>query len=169
MLKQVSYVAAVFVVVLTASAALAQRDAGSKIRGDAYSVNAGSMYQSHAYDHARVLSDYATSGKTVPKAVVKEHSDAIRANIAAAKKANAGLSEEAKKEVAKSLAAIEKAHAKVLESCNMLDECCATGDGDSTTVMTCCKTVAEEMKAAKAEQDKLAKQLKLDNKAPDKK
>lgn len=152
-----------------ASPALAQRDAGSKIRGDAYSVNSGSMYQSHAHDHARVLSDYATSGKSVPKAVVKEHSDAIRTNVAAAKKANAGLSEEAKKEAAKSLAIIEKAHAKVLESCNMLDECCATGDGDSTTVMECCKTVADEIKAAKAEQDKLAKQLKLDTKAPAKK
>jgi len=146
----------------------APRDAGSKIRGDAYQFDSGSTYTGHAYDHARVLSDYSAGGQPVPKAVVKEHADAIRHNVTASKKAIAGLSDDAKKEAAKSLAIIDKAHAKALEACNMLDECCAKGDGDSTVVMKCCATATDELKAAQAEQEKLAKQLKLE-KAPVKK
>ena len=151
-----------------ASPVFAQRDAGSKVRGDAYQLNSGSTYTGHAYDHARILSDYSAAGQPVPKAVVKEHADAIRHNLTASKKAIAGLSDDAKKEAAKSLAIIDKAHAKALEACNMLDECCAKGDGDSTVVMKCCATATDELKAAQAEQEKLSKQLKLE-KAPVKK
>ena len=147
---------------LAANPVFAQRDAGSKARGDYNFYSSGRMYQRHAHDHAQVLQDYATSGKTVPKAIIKEHANAIRSNVAATKKAYSGMSEEARKEAAKSLAVIEKAHAKVLETCNMLDECCKAGDGDSTTVHKCCITVADQMKVAQDEYEKLGKQLKLE-------
>lgn len=149
-----------------ASPALAQRDAGSKIRGDAYQSNSAATYQSHANDHGRILRDYSATGQPVPKVVVKEHADAIRSNVTAAKKAYAGLSDQAKKDAAKSLAIIEKAHASVFETCNMLDECCATGEGKSTVVAKCCSTVADDLKAAQAEHDKLMKLLKIETPKP---
>jgi hypothetical protein len=161
MFKQFAFLAVAIGVSLAASTALAQRDAGSKIRGDAYSTNAASTYGSHAYDHARILNQYSATGQPVPKEVIKEHTDAVRSNVAAAKKAYSKLSDAAKKDAAKQLAAIEEHHAKVLEMCKMLDAECAKDEGDSATVCACCNDMEKELKAAAEDHAKLHKQLKL--------
>ncbi len=159
-----------FVVFLSASmlfdggAAFAQRDAGSKIRGDAYNVWTGSTYQGNAVQHARILNQYSATGEPVPKNVIQEQSQAIRSNLEGAQRAYSKLSESAKKdkEAAKHLAEIEEHHAMALKMCDMLDGLCVKPEGDSAIVCKCCSEMEKELKAAEAAHEKLMQQLKIE-------
>lgn len=156
---------AVAVSLLGGSSAFAQRDAGSKIRGDAdnfYSGSAGGMYQRHAYDHALILQDYSTAGQPVPKTILQEHATAVRSNVEKSQRAYSSLSDSTKKdkEAAKLLASIEQHQSNALKMCDMLDAECAKPSGESATVMKCCATAADELKAAHEEHEKLMKLLK---------
>jgi hypothetical protein len=151
-----------------ASTASAQRDAGSKIRGDMYNFDSGGAYQSHAYDHAQILNQYSETGQPVPKAVIQEQTQAIRTNVEGARRAYSNLSDATKNDTAaaKHLAEIESHHAKALKTCDMLDAQCAKAEGDSATVCACCADVQKELKAAESAHDKLTKHLNMDKPAP---
>jgi hypothetical protein len=153
---------------VVATAAFAQPSAAAKARGDNYNWYSGQTYGSTAYEHARILNQYSTAGKAVPKEVIQEHSTAIRSNVEGARKAYSRLTEETKKnpEVAKKLTEIEKHHAKVLAACDMLDGECAKAEGDSAVVMSCCVDIAKELKAANAAHHDLTKKLKVENYLP---
>ena len=150
------------VIVLTAQATFAQRDATSKISGEAYRVGSSGMYQQHAYDNAHALSYYAQQGKAVPKETVQDHAAQIRKNLELSNKELVALEEKAKtdKIVAQHLTAIKEHHAKAIEACGMVDECAAMED-NSVTLAKCCTDMATHLKAAKAEHEKLAKYLKV--------
>ncbi len=149
--------------VLMAQAAFAQRDAGSKITGDAYRIGSSSVYQQHAYDNAQTLQYYAQQAKSVPKETIKAHVAQIRQNVEFSNKELAGLEEKAKtdKVVAQHLTAIKEYHAKALESCGMADECAEMAKDNSATLAPCCVDMAKHLKAAKEEHEKLAKYLKV--------
>lgn len=157
----VAYLAA-GVVVLTAQATFAQRDATSKISGEAYRVGSSGVYQQHAYENAQTLSYYAQQGKSVPKETVKAHAAQMRQNLELSNKELAGLEEKAKtdKTVAQHLTAIREHHAKAIAACGMVDEC-AEMEGNSVTLAKCCTDMATHLKAAKAEHEKLQKHLKI--------
>jgi hypothetical protein len=144
--------------------ASAQRPAYAKARGDANNFYSGQTYGSHATDHARLLNQYSATGQPVPKAVLQEHSAAIRTNVEAAKKSFANLGEKVNKDpaAAKALAEVEKHQAKVLEMCSMLDAECAKAEGDATMICSCCTDIEKELKAAAAAEHELSKQLKIE-------
>jgi hypothetical protein len=147
---------------LTAQASFAQRDATSKISGEAYRVGSSAVYQQHAYENAQAIQYYSQQGKTVPKDTLKAHAAQVRQNLELSNKELAALEEKAKtdKTVAQHLTAIKELHAKAIEACGMVDECAEAG-GDSTTVAKCCADMATHLKAAKAEHEKLQKYLKV--------
>ncbi len=145
-----------------AEASYAQRDAASKMSGQAYNIGSSSIYQQHAYENAQAIEYYAQQGKTVPKETLKEHAEQIRHNLALSNKQLASLEALAKtdKTVAQHLTAIKEHHAKAVEACGMVDECADAG-GESATVAQCCKDMTTHLKAAKAEHEKLQKYLKV--------
>ncbi len=106
-----------------ARATFADAPADKKLRGDAYYMSIGQMYDLHAFQHAQMLMKYSAAGESVPGDVLKEHVAAIRANVAAAQKAFAKLSDATKKHAApaKKLAEMEQYNAKILKLCDSLE------------------------------------------------
>jgi hypothetical protein len=147
---------------LTAQATFAQREAGSKMSGQAYEIGSAGLYQQHAYENAQAIQYYAEQAKAVPKETLKEHAEQIRHNLTLSNKRLASLEKLAKtdKIVAQHLTAIKEHNAEAVEACGMLEECADLG-GDSVTVSKCCIDMATHLKAAKAEHEKLEKYLKL--------
>jgi hypothetical protein len=146
-----------------AQGALAQRDATSKMSGEAYHVGSSGVYQQHAYENAQTLQYYAKQGASVPKETIQAHVAQIRQNIGFSNKELAGLEEKAKtdKVVAQHLTAIKEHHAKALDSCSMADECAEMAENNSAKLAPCCVDMAKHLKAAKEEHEKLAKHLKV--------
>jgi hypothetical protein len=142
--------------------ALAQRSAGSKMLGTAYEGWSAGMYQDHAYDHARILQEYASSNESIPQEIAKRHAEAVRHNVTAAKKAFANVAAASKDDPVATahLRRIEAQHAKALAHCDMMDKECAKGECDAKAMHKHCGGAAESLKAAHAEHDKLMKHLK---------
>jgi hypothetical protein len=149
-------------ILLTAQATFAQRDASSKMSGEAFHVGSSTLYQQHAYENAQTLAYYAQQGESVPKETVKAHAAQMRQNLEFSNKELAGLEAKAKtdKTVALHLAALKEHHAKAIEACTMVEEC-ADLEGNSVTLSKCCVDMATHLKAAKAEHEKLQKYLKV--------
>jgi hypothetical protein len=147
---------------LTTHGAFAQRDADSKMNGDAYHVGSSGVYQQHAYENAQTLTYYAEQGNSVPKETIKAHAAQIRQNVDFSNKELAVLETKAKtdKTVAQHLTALKEHHAEALTACGMAEEC-AELDANSATLSKCCIDMATHLKAAKSEHDKLAKYLKV--------
>lgn len=114
---------ALAVAFVTVGTALGEQ-AKSKLKGDAYYFHHGEVCDAHAYDHARILHQYAGDGEPVPADVIEEQTASIRKNIDDANKAYAKLSEAAKKnpQTAKRLAEVKAFHAGILKLCNELDQ-----------------------------------------------
>ncbi len=160
-----TWITAVLVVVGLSSVARpawAQRDAGSKIRGDAYEIWSGGNYNDHAYDHAQLLNRYSAAGATVPAPVIEEHASAIRSNVESSKRSYSRVSEAAQKNpaVAKLVASINAHGQRATQLCVMLDKE-AMEDGDSATVMKHCAEAEKELKAAADEHEQLLKLLNV--------
>ena len=147
---------------LTTHGAFAQRDADSKMNGDAYHVGSSGVYQQNAYENAQTLTYYAEQGNSVPKETIKAHAAQIRQNVDFSNKELAVLETKAKtdKTVAQHLTALKEHHAEALTACGMAEEC-AELDANSATLSMCCIDMATHLKAAKSEHDKLAKYLKV--------
>ena len=95
----------------------------SKLKGDAYYFHLGEVYDSHAYDHARILHRYEVDREPVPMDVIEEQTAQIRSNIEAANKAYGKLSDATRKDpvTAKKLAEIGTFHQGILKLCQELD------------------------------------------------
>jgi hypothetical protein len=158
-------------VATTATTIFAQRPASAKARDDAYNFYTGQTWGNGAYEHARILNQYSSTGTPVPKQVIQEHATAIRQGVEGARRAYSGLSDKTKKDptVAKKLAEIEACHTKVLATCDMLDKECAKAEGDATTVMSCCTDITKELETANAAHQALTKQLNMEPYLPPKK
>jgi len=155
-------------VLLAAVPALAQiRDAGSKIRGDAYREWSAQSYGRAAYSHAEALDEYSRRYSYIPADTAKEHAAEVKRNVTAAKKELTKLSPAAKqdKTVAKHVDALNAQYDKVLEHCSTMEGECAKEDkADAGKVSNCCASMTESLKAAEAEHKKLNEQLKTTEK-----
>jgi hypothetical protein len=116
-------------------------------RADHYYVSAGKTYNMHANDHARMLRKYAkASDAPVPAEVIKEHTAAIRANVAHAQKQFAKLtaSAQANPDVAKQLAEIQKHLMQVTQQVASLE---SAKNADAKLVVSATDAITADLKA----------------------
>ena len=155
---------AVAVMFVNVVAAVAQNDAGAKIRGDAWNGRQVQSYQQHAQDRSQMLYQYAQPLSPVTKAEAKELVTGIKKDLTAADKALAKLKADHAKEpeVVKLITLIEKHHAKAHEVCGMAEEHCLKEHGDHAAIADCCTDMWVEIDAAQVETSKLLKMLKIE-------
>ena len=102
-----------FLVVLMTVEASAQKTGVPRGHAPTYRQWHSRYRQENARNHSRLLYHYGRTQKTVPQAVVKQHTDAIRNDVNAAKKAYANIRADApkSKDFQEHLNKIQKIHA----------------------------------------------------------
>lgn len=159
-------------IVLAATAAFAQRDAGSKIRGEYnfYGNSAGRALHS-ARDYSQDYRTYVKATPTVNPEVARAAADGIGDYITKANKHFAYMRKQAEtakdKETLTSLDSIDKHLAAAAKSHDEMKETCLKDTVDGAATMECCKMIDDDLANAIAEHDKLMKRLSGD-KAPKK-
>lgn len=146
------------------SADIGIRDAGAKIRGDAWGGWQARTHQRHARDYSQSLYYQAKTEQGVTPAEAQEHVAQVKKNVEAANKLldqmqTANANDEA---VKKSVEVIKKHHEHVLSHCDMLTAECKKAGPDGVKVCDCCLDIAKELDSAAAETDHLLKHLKAD-------
>lgn len=152
--------------VLAAQSAFAQRDAGSKIRGE-YNFYGGSAGRSmrSARDYSQSYREYVRTApmQKVNSEVAKETADAIGEYIAKAKKHMAWMRKQAEtsadKETLTSLDSIDKNLAAAEKHHASLCEYCEKESVEAKGSMECCQEINDALAAAIADHDKLMKRL----------
>lgn len=136
-------------------------------RAEQYQVAAGKTYNMHANDHARILGKYAkATGKPVPKAVVAEHTKAIRSNVTQAQQAYKKLATAAgdNPQLAAQLAEIQKRLAAVSKK---VDELESDNDAEAKDIVNATMDISADLKAthdaSKAIDAAIAAQLQTDD------
>jgi hypothetical protein len=129
------------------------RDAAAKADDDAYYFYSGEMYRNHAYDHADVLTQYASLNRPVPIAVIEEHTKEIRANLVASDKSYSKLTKDFQNNPAaeKHLALMHEHQKNALAALDKVDAGEKSGKVDAKTLATNAKTVQTELSAAAGE------------------
>jgi hypothetical protein len=154
------------VVMLSASSALAQRDAGAKIRGEYnfYGGAAGSSMRG-ARESAQAYREYVRSApqQKVNPEVAKTAADAVGDYITKAQKHMAWMRKQADatkdKETLTSLDTIDKNLAAAAKHHGSLCEICEKENVEPEGSMKCCQEIDNALAAAIAEHDKLMKRL----------
>lgn len=116
-------------------------------RAEQYQVAAGKTYNMHANDHARMLGKYAkATGKPVPKEVVREHTKAIKSNVAQAAQAYKKLAASAgdNPQVAAQLAEIQKRLAEVSKKVAELE---SDKDAEAKVIEDATTDISADLKA----------------------
>jgi len=129
----------------------AEDDKKPKAHGHAYNFAVGRTYIVHAFDHARILRDYAKHGESVPKEVVAEHTKGINKKVEEGRESYAKLAEAAKTDpaVAKKLADIQKQLDTVLALAKKIEAEQKPDDGVATkTVSLHTKSIEEQLQAS---------------------
>jgi hypothetical protein len=149
---------------LVAAPAFAQRDAGSKIRGETnfYGNSAGSAMRS-ARDYSNNYREYVPSAEKVNPDVAKEASDSIGTYIKQAKRHFAAMRKSAEtgkdKETLTALDSIDKHLAAAAKSHDEMAETCLKATVDGKVSLECCKMIDDHLAKAIAEHDTLMKRL----------
>jgi hypothetical protein len=159
-------IAILTVVVLSASSALAQRDAGSKIRGE-YNFYGGAAGRSmrSARESAQSYREYVRTApqQKVNPEVAKETADAVGDYISKSQKHMAWMRKQADankdKETLTSLDTIDKNLATAAKHHASLCEFCEKENVEAEGSMKCCQEIDSTLAAAIAEHDKLMKRL----------
>jgi hypothetical protein len=146
--------------------AFAQRDAGSKIRGE-YNFYGSSASRSMrgAREMSQAYRQYVRSApqQKVNQEVAKEAADAIGDYIAKAQKHMAWMRKQAQtdndKATLASLDVIDKNLAGAAKSHAEMRETCLKDNVDAAGSMECCKMIDDSLARAIAEHDKLMKRL----------
>ena len=155
---------ALLALVIPASTANAQRDAGAKIRGEYnfYGNSAGRSMQS-ARDYSQEYRTYAKAAQPVNPEVAREAADSIGTYITKAQKHFASMRKHAEatkdKETLTSLDSIDKHLAAAAKSHAEMKETCLKDTVDGAATMDCCKMIDDHLAKAIAEHDKLMKKL----------
>jgi excinuclease UvrABC helicase subunit UvrB len=154
------------------STALAQRDAGSKIRGEySFYGNSASRSMRGARETSQAYRQYvqAAPQQKVNQEVAKEAADAIGDYITKAQKHMAWMRKQAEadndKETLTSLTSIDKNLVAAGKSHKDMHAMCLKDNVDAGGSMKCCQQVDESLAAAIAEHDKLMKRLASDKPA----
>ncbi|MEX2113380.1 MAG: hypothetical protein WD845_09355 [Pirellulales bacterium] len=157
---------ATMAMLLSIDSALAQRDAGSKIRGEYnFYGGAGGRSMRGARDYSRDYTQYARTApaQQVNPEVAREAADSIGQYITKAQKHMAAMRKHAAatndKETLTSLDSIDKNLADAAKSHAEMHETCLKDNVDAAASMECCKTIDGSLSAAITEHDKLMKRL----------
>ncbi len=163
-LSRPSIALAFFAILFSASSANAQRDAGSKIRGE-YNFYGGAASRSMrgALEYSRDYRQYAQTApeKKVNPEVAREAADTIGDYISKAQKHMAWMRKQAAgdKQTLTSLDVIDKNLADAAKSHHEMHETCLKDNVDAAASMDCCKVIDASLSKAIAEHDKLMKHL----------
>lgn len=157
---------AFFALLIPASAAFAQRDAGSKIRGE-YGFYGGAAGRSlnSARGYAQSYREYVRTApqQKVEPQIAKETADAIGDYIGKAEKHFAWMRKQAQasndKETLTALDAIDKDLADAKKHHASLCEYCAKDTVEAKGSMQCCQEIDASLANAIAEHDKLMKRI----------
>lgn len=167
---------ALLALVVPASTANAQRDAGSKIRGEYnFYGNSGGSAMRSARDSSNYYHQYAQSApaQQVNPEVAREAADAIGTYITKAQRHFAWMRTQAQasndKETLTSLDSIDKNLAAAARSHHEMHDMCLKATVDAAGSMKCCQQIDEALAAAIADHDKLMKKLAGDKAAGAKK
>ncbi len=161
-LKVFRTLAALAIGVGLAQFALAQPDAGAKMRGEtkAWGSYSGQSMRS-ARGYTRDYRDYAHSAPTVNPDVAREASDAIGDYIRKAQKHMAYMRKQARDDKATlaSLDVIDKNLADAGKAHHEMHDTCLKDNVSKTGSMKCCEHIDDSLSKAIAEHDKLMKRL----------
>ncbi len=164
-MKSILYsVVAVFVALSVSSEALAQRDAGSKARGDVYNFWNARSHNSHAHQQAQSLYHYGQTKDVVPSAPAKEHITSVQQGVVASQKSLAELKKNHpdNKEALAAIAKIEEIQKKVLAQCEHVQKELAADTANSEAISACCVELNHDLDSAASELNKLKKALKIE-------
>ena len=152
------------VMLFASQAAFAQRDAGSKMRGEYnfWGNSAGGAMRS-GRDYSRYYREYARDAQPVNPEVAREAADTIGQYITKAQRHLAWMRTQAQtgndKETLASLDAIDKNLADAAKSHHEMHDTCLKADVDATGSMQCCQQIDESLAKAISDHDKLMKRL----------
>ena len=157
---------ALLALVVPVSTAFAQRDAGSKIRGE-YNFYGGAAGRSmrSAREYSQSYREYARTApdKKVNPEVAREAADSIGTYITKAQKHFAWMRKQAQasndKQTLTALDGIDKNLADAAKSHAEMHETCLKDNVDAAASMECCKVIDDSLAKAIAEHDKLMKRL----------
>ena len=158
---------ALLALVVSASTAHAQRDAGSKMRGeyDFYGKSGGSAMRG-AQEASGYYRNYAQAApdKKVNPEVAKEAADTIGTYLTKAQAHMAGMRKQAEagkdKSTLTALDSIDKHLAAAKNSHDEMRETCLKDTVNGAATLSCCKMIDDHLAKAIAEHDKLMKSLK---------
>lgn len=165
---------ALLAIVIPANTAHAQRDAGSKIRGEYnfYGSGAGSSMRG-AREYSQHYRQYARSAQPVNPEIAREAADTIGTYITKAQRHFAWMRTQAQatndKETLTSLDEIDKNLAAAAKSHHEMHDTCLKANVDAAASMKCCQEIDDHLSKAIAEHDKLMKRLAGDGTAVPKK
>lgn len=161
MTNHVRFAAAALGVLFATSVGFAQEElnerADRKITGEYYRPHTASMYRRSAVYNAQTLNYYGRRYSQVPKETAQEHTAEIRRNVTAAQKETAKLHHEAKthQEIDQHLKAMQSHQATAITLIEQMEKV----ETDGKKLAGYSAQVAQELKAAEAENDKLKKLL----------
>lgn len=122
-----------------------------------------SRNMSHARDYSRGFYNYSRSVQTISPEVAQSEVTQLGRNIEACKNEVATVRKEyeGNKDVADSLAVIDKHLAVATEQQKMLDEECHKDSPDGTVCMHCCNAITKELEKAMAEHAAMMRTLEI--------
>lgn len=146
------------------STAYAQRDAGSKIRGEyGFYGNSGGSAMRSARDYSHYYRQYAQQAQPVNPEVAREAADSIGTYLIKAQRHFAWMRTQAQagndKDTLAALDDIDKNLAAAAKSYHEMHDTCLKASVDSGASMKCCQQIDEHLSKAITEHDKLMKRL----------
>ena len=151
-----------------AGAVPGENPAGWKLNDNGSHSNSGSYYsgrshQSYGQQQAGILYSYGKANMAVPKEVVVQHTDAIKASSQAAIKDFEKLKTSVADHpaVVKQIEAVQEHHRQVVAMCEMLSSEAKKAAGDSVKICECCSTITKDLEAAEKKAEALKEPLKV--------
>ena len=145
------------------------RDAGAKIRGDAYwPARATTRYIDSARNYAQDFHTYVAKNPSPEPSVVKEVNLELSRYLGEAKKHLASMKKDfaGDKETRAAIENIEKGLAAAVEHHKAMIECCENEKFDKIAGMTCCSDLVKELDKIHAEHQDLMRKLSRQPAAP---
>ncbi len=160
------FIATVSGVLLSESTFAAEpvRDAGSKLRGEAFSGQQLRTYQNHARDHSRLLYYSGQTADGLQAAEAQRQVTAIQNNVKLADQAvdKIQAAHASNESVKQSVEKIKQRHAQVAKHCDMLESECRQASLNGAKICDCCLDIEQELDAAAKETGALLKQIEAD-------
>lgn len=138
------------------------RDAGAKIRGDAYwPSRATTRYIEGARSYAQDFQTYVATNPSPEPSVVKEVNLELNRYLSESKKHLATMKKDfaSDKETVAAIEGLEKDLEAAVESHKAMVECCENETFDKIAGMACCKELVKDLDKIHADHQKLMKRL----------